>query len=96
DFVVIVYGLATENYFESIINQFEQKVLKFYNLGDIQNGYITTTNRRGETEQFPLLSITSVVINNNSQKFNDVFELTEVLAKKKKAAKQKKLTMLLN
>jgi len=96
DFVVILYGFVTENYFETIINQFEQKALKFYNQHDIQNGYISTTNRRGETEQFPLLSITSVVMNNSLQKFCDVFELTEVLAKKKREAKQKKLLLLLN
>ena len=95
DFVVIVYGLATDNYFEIIIDQFEQKALKFYNQSDIQSGYITTTNRRGETEQFPLLTITSVVINSSMQKFCDVFELTEVLAKKKREAKQKKLAMFM-
>jgi len=91
DFVVIMNCIVTENYFEKILNQFEQKVLNFYNQKDIQTGYITTVNRRGETENFPLLSITMVVINSNKHNFRDVYELTETLAKKKKEAKQKKL-----
>lgn len=96
DFVVIVYGLVSEDYFEPIINQFEQSAVQFYNQSDIQNGYITTVNRRGVTEQYPLLTVTSVVINNQSHKFHDVFELTELLAKLKRAAKQKKLSVFLS
>ncbi len=91
DFIVIVNEIVSENYFNVIINQFEQKVLKFYSTKDIQRGYIIGNNRRGETERFPLLSITSVVVNNSSHGFKDVYELTELLAKKKREAKQKKL-----
>jgi diguanylate cyclase (GGDEF)-like protein len=91
DFVVVMNGIVTENYFEKILNQFEQQVLSFYNQKDIQTGYITTVNRRGETENFPLLSITMVVVNSKKNNFRDVYELTETLAKKKKEAKQKKL-----
>jgi EAL domain-containing protein (putative c-di-GMP-specific phosphodiesterase class I)/GGDEF domain-containing protein len=96
DFVVIIYGSVRENYFDYIINQFEQNALGFYNKSDIKRGYITAVNRRGETEQFPLLTITSVVIDTQKHKFRDVFELTELLAAKKRDAKQKKLSMFLN
>lgn len=96
DFVVIIYGNVTETYFESVINQFEQNALGFYNQSDIQRGFITAVNRRGETEQFPLLTITSVVIESHFNKFRDVFELTEILAAKKREAKQKKLSLLMN
>ncbi|MEA4849531.1 MAG: GGDEF domain-containing protein, partial [Clostridiaceae bacterium] len=88
DFVVIVREHVTEEYFKEITEQFELEVLDFYNLNDIQNGYITTTNRRGEVEQFPLITLTSVVINNKIGTFKNVFELTEMLAGLKKSAKQ--------
>ncbi len=88
DFIVIVYDHVTAEYFKDIAEQFELEVLDFYNLKDIQNGYITTTNRRGEVEQFPLVTLTSVVVGNETRTFKNIFELTEMLAGLKKAAKQ--------
>ena len=96
DFIVIMYDHITSKYFEPITKEFEQKALKLYRQSDIRNGYITTTSRRGEIEQYPLLSITTVVTNNQRKVFNNVYELTELLAKSKKEAKQKKLSLLLN
>ncbi|MDF2542141.1 MAG: hypothetical protein K0S47_1859 [Herbinix sp.] len=95
DFVVIIYDLVTEQYFVEIQYQFEQKIKKYYSQCDIERGYIFSKNRRGEMEQYPLLSITSVVINNSLQSFLDIYELTELLAIKKREAKQKKLMMFL-
>lgn len=91
DFAVIINSIVDENYFEVIERQFETKVLSFYNPIDIKNGYIVTANRRGEQEQFPLLTITTVVINKNSYLFNDIYELTKKLAKLKREKKQFKL-----
>jgi diguanylate cyclase (GGDEF)-like protein len=96
DFIVVMNGIVTEDYFDAIIEQFETNVLLFYNPIDAQNGYITTVNRRGVTEQFPLTTLTSVVVNNFSYEFRDVYEFTEFLAKKKRDTKQKKLAMFLN
>lgn len=88
DFAVVVYDHVTEDYFNDIVNQFEHEVLSLYNQTDIQNSYITTTNRHGQLEQFPLITLTSVVVNNKTRKFNNVFELTAMLAALKKIAKQ--------
>lgn len=90
DFVVILNNYVAEYYFKDLIRQFELEVLALYNLVDIQNGFITTTNRRGEVEQFPLITLTAVVANNETQNFKDVFELTETLAGLKKVGKQSK------
>lgn len=55
----------------------------------MENGYIITANRRGEIEKFPLITLTCVVLNNDSYEFNSVDELTEELAYLKKIAKQR-------
>ncbi|KUO74466.1 MAG: diguanylate cyclase [Clostridia bacterium BRH_c25] len=89
DFVVILNDHVTEAYFKDIEKQFELEVLTFYNQTDVQNGYITAANRHGEVERFPLITLTSVVVNNQTQTVKDVFELTELLARLKKIAKQK-------
>lgn len=89
DFVIILNHHIKEDYFKNLKNQFEKDVLAFYHQKDIQTGYITTANRRGKMEQFPLITLTYVMINNETQTFQNVMELTELLAKLKKDAKQK-------
>jgi GGDEF domain-containing protein/CBS domain-containing protein len=96
DFIVVINGIINEEYFEPIRTQFEFNVLSFYHPMDIHNGYIVTINRRGETEQFPLTTLTTVAVNNQSHECQDVYELTELLAKKKRNIKQTKLAMFLN
>ncbi len=91
DFAVIINGNVDEKYFEAIEKQFETNVLSFYNPIDVKKGYIITANRRGEMEQFPLLTITTVVVNNLFEKFTDIYELTKKLAKMKRDKKQNKL-----
>lgn len=95
DFVVIMKGIYTEDYFEMIQQKFEQEVLAYYNPIDIKRGYITTVNRRGETEQFPIISLTIVVVDNQSQIFYDSCELTKLLASRKRIEKLKKLSLII-
>lgn len=90
DFVVILDYHIEQGFFRGIANQFEKEVLSFYNAEDIQMGYISARNRRGIVERFPLTTLTSVVVNNKARVFMNVFELTELLAGLKKAAKHGK------
>lgn len=90
DFVVIIDKHISEQFFADTVMQFEKDVLVFYSPADIQNRYITSTNRRGEVEQFPLITLTAVMANNKAYEFKSVIELTEKLAGLKKVAKQGK------
>lgn len=90
DFVVILNKSVDESYFDNLINKFEYEVLDFYNETDIRNGFITASNRQGQTEKFPLISITCVLTNNKGKNFTNIFDLTEYLAEMKKIAKQSK------
>ena len=89
DFVVIINNHITEDYLKDIVEQFEREVLSFYNQTDIENGYIATVNRHGEKERFPLITLTCVVVNNQTQTYKNVFKLTEMLALLKKRAKSR-------
>ena len=89
DFVVIFDEHITVEHLYNMVNQFELEVLTFYNQRDIQKGYITSSNRHGEVENTPLITLTSVVVNNETKTFENVFELTEMLAELKKIAKHK-------
>ena len=89
DFVVIIKDHITDDYLKDIVIQFEHEVRSFYNEIDIQIGYIISNNRHGVREQFPLITLTCVVVNNKTEVYKNVFELTEMLAKLKKIEKSK-------
>ena len=93
DFAVIIYGLIKESYFDSVVRQFEQEVLCLYNQRDLERGHIVTVNRRGELEQFPLLSLTMSLTNNRENEYKYIIGLTESLAKQKREIKNKKLAL---
>lgn len=90
DFVIVFDGHISENYFQKISHVFEKRVLNCYNLVDRERGYITSEDRSGEMKNFPLLSITTVQINDQTQAFTNTFELSETLAKLKTQAKNHK------
>lgn len=96
DFVVILNEFLTEDYFTKIVNKFEFDVLDLYNKADIENGFISTTNRHGIIEIFPLITLTTVVVNNQKKTYNNIFELTKELAYLKKVAKQNKTNKIYN
>ncbi|MDD4159813.1 MAG: GGDEF domain-containing protein [Synergistaceae bacterium] len=90
DFLVIFSSHVTESFFDEIRIDFERSVLSLYNKTDVENGYVRTYNRHGEMEEFPLLTLTAVLVNNIEHNFSDRFQLTETLASLKKRAKENK------
>ncbi|MDF2557536.1 MAG: hypothetical protein K0R71_1364 [Bacillales bacterium] len=90
DFVVILENFIAEDYFEKITSQFESEILAYYNENDKQNGYVTALNRHGVIEKFPLISLTTVIINNKLRDFNSTFEISTILAGLKIEAKKNK------
>lgn len=91
DFTVIMKGQVADDFYDMLQKQFETKVLDYYHPKDIKNGYITTENRRGDTELFPLLTMTIIATDNHIQQFRDIYELTQLLAREKRKIKLEKL-----
>jgi len=90
DFVIIIDDYVNENYSDDLIKKFELNVLKHYNSIDLKRGYILSTNRKGVREEFPLITLTCVMVSNKDTKYSDQFEITQHLAKLKKNAKSQK------
>lgn len=89
DFVIVVNDHVEETFFQNIVTEFENQVLRFYNRDDVEKGYITTTNRHNIVENFPLITLTMVSVSNQQREFKDVFELSETLATLKKTKKNR-------
>lgn len=90
DFVLIFDHFVESHFCELLSNTFVSRAHQFYNALDLSKGYVISTNREGQTKHFPLLSLTSVMINNRNRIFNNHYEISQILASLKKQEKQKK------
>lgn len=88
DFVIIIDEHVGEDYFNKIKVDFERTVLNYYNTVDKENGFVETSNRQGDLQRFPLITVTIVTVDNKTFKFDDIYELTKTLAKLKNKKKQ--------
>ncbi|MCK4573426.1 MAG: diguanylate cyclase response regulator, partial [candidate division Zixibacteria bacterium] len=70
------------------IKTFDSIIPWRYEEEDRERGYITTTNRQDQVEQFPLLTISIAVIPNSNGKFEHIGELSKMLADLKTATKK--------
>lgn len=89
DFIFIIPRDLIDKICPWIIRIFDTLIQYRYEPEDRERGYITTTNRRGVIESFPILTISIAVIVNEDGKFSHVGELARMLADLKKATKQK-------
>lgn len=87
DFIAIVSLTDIEKLCKKIIEDFDEAALLFYNKNDLERGYITTKNRHGVEEAFPILSL-SIAVTPNKQ-YDSVFYMTEKMAGLKKYCKLK-------
>lgn len=88
DFIVITKGDRTESFCKSAFEKFSADSLKLYNESDIAQGYIVSKNRNGIVENFPLATLSAAAITNREQNYKSIGELSLVIARTKKLAKQ--------
>lgn len=90
DFVYVCNIDKVETITKEIIEKFEQNIASFYNETDIQNGYITATNRQGKIQKFPLMRISIGIVVNKNAKFTHFAQMCEEASKIKKYVKENK------
>ncbi|MDD2897987.1 MAG: diguanylate cyclase [Desulfuromonadaceae bacterium] len=88
DFVCIVALDQVETVCRTIIDHFDMIVLDLFDDETKQSGTYPGTNRRGEKENIPLLSVSIGVVPMNRPKLQHVAKVTEVAAEVKKLAKK--------
>lgn len=91
DFIVLFDYHIHPQKFDHLVETFEKEVLKFYSPEDRQRGYISAQTRNGEVEQFPLISVTAVAVNNAEYGYKTSRAISEDLANLKNKAKLEKL-----
>ena len=88
DFIFVVPRDLMEQTCSWVIKTFDSIIPVKYAPEDLMRGFIYTTNRRGQLEKFPLLSISIAVVINENQQFTHMAEMSKMLADLKKATKQ--------
>jgi diguanylate cyclase (GGDEF)-like protein len=84
NFIIISEENNADKIRVQLIKRFTDEILKHYNFMDRENGYITTTNDAGETQQVPLMRLSVGVVSPSTHQFADIREITELAADSRK------------
>jgi diguanylate cyclase (GGDEF)-like protein len=87
DFIIVSTPDKVEQVCMEIIAEFDEKVLNFYNEEDRILGFVTTRNRKGEIDTFPLMSISLAIVTNERREINSYVEVGDIAADVKKKLK---------
>ncbi len=87
DFVCIVLNDRVEVVCQTIISHFDQIVLDMFDEETKSRGYYSGSNRKGEKEDIPLLSISIAVVPMDMTKLKHAAKVAEVAAELKNVAK---------
>jgi diguanylate cyclase (GGDEF)-like protein len=88
DFIFVVPTVRSEQVAAAICRTFDLFIPTRYAEKDLQRGKIVTANRKGEIEEFPIMTISIAVLPNRHKTFAHVGEIAHMLADLKKRAKQ--------
>ena len=87
DFVFIVHPDRLDSVCQEVIKNFDMIVGNFYDEDDRIHGYIGSTNRKGEKERFPMMSISIAVVTNKYKPIKHIGQVSAIAAEVKKRVK---------
>ncbi|MFN4132641.1 MAG: GGDEF domain-containing protein [Caldimicrobium sp.] len=87
DFILVTPPHISETICESIIRAFEN-LLTYFHKEDITKGYYISKNRKGETEVFPLLSLSIAIVSTETRRITSFAQLASIASEVKAEAKK--------
>jgi diguanylate cyclase (GGDEF)-like protein len=87
DFVVITHPDKVDIICQEIIREFDELIPNLYSEEDRKRGYIIGFNRKGEREEFPIMTISIGVVTNKRRKLKHLAQVSEIGAELKEYAK---------
>lgn len=88
DFIYLAECHECEELCQHIIDEFDGLIPSLYNKDDREQGHITSKNRKGEEETFPIMSIGLAGVTNKHKRIDDYREVSSLLSQVKKKVKQ--------
>ncbi|HNW83161.1 MAG TPA: response regulator [bacterium] len=87
DFVLVINSEKMNEISDRIITEFDKGITAFYSKKDIENKSIVSTNRLGNQEIFPIISISLAGVNLGENSFLNFLQVNDACAETKKIAK---------
>ena len=87
DFIAMLPTHDVDGICKVFIDRFDRGILGYYSEKDLEKGYITAKNRRGEDDQFPLMTVSVAGVCNARRSFSCANELAECASILKKQCK---------
>ncbi|MGI6777783.1 MAG: response regulator [Acetivibrionales bacterium] len=87
DFIIITVPDCAESICKAIILDFDKRIPSLYTIKDRLKGFIKTTDRRGNSTEYPIMSVSLAVLSNKNRNLADHFCVAEIAAELKMKAK---------
>ncbi|MFO0707122.1 MAG: diguanylate cyclase [Nitrospira sp.] len=90
DFVFMSHPDRIDAICETVIKRFDLVIPDFYDREDRLRGYIDSVDRKGNREQFPMMSLSIAVVTNTHRTIDHPGDVSKIASELKKCAKAKK------
>ena len=87
DFVVITTSESHDELCETVIRNFDEIIVGYYDAEDLKRGHIEGKTRQGEKKDFPIMTISIAVVTNRHRKIVSHIQVGEIAADLKAYAK---------
>jgi diguanylate cyclase (GGDEF)-like protein len=87
DFIVIAFPEQAKTICQRLVADFANRMVRFYDDTDVQNGYLTGKDRQGMTRRFPLITVTVAMATDDGSRFKNPLDMAMTVAELKEYAK---------
>ncbi|MEA2023022.1 MAG: response regulator [Actinomycetota bacterium] len=88
DFIALIAPDVVEAFCTTVIRNFDDGILAFYDTADAERGYVEVTDRRGEQHAFPIVSFSMGVVTNQNRVIESKWEASAIASEMKEFAKR--------
>ncbi len=89
DFVAVCTPDKSEKIAKAICKNFDKIIMQFYNEEDQKRKKILSHDRKGNMQEFPIMSISIAIISNEHKEFTTIIQIAQIAAELKAYAKSK-------
>ena len=87
DFILIAEPSRAEAMCRCIVEEFDQRIRKFYSEEDQQRGFILAKDRQGQLREFPLVTVTLSIVTGSGSLYRSPLEMAKMAAEVKNYGK---------
>lgn len=87
DFVLIAAPEGARKICRQVVDQFAERILRFYNEEDRKNGFLAAKDRHGQERIFPLITITISIVTGDGASYKNPLEMAKMAAEVKEYGK---------